>query len=66
MTCDLLQSVKSDRYILQSTRLPDEEQGGIASRHAPQFLMHFGPMAEEILYSTFSYNLQREDGTVIY
>lgn len=58
-----MQSVKRDRHVLQSTRLPDEEQDGITSRHAPQFLMHLGPMAEEIVYSTFGYNLQQDDGT---
>lgn len=66
LSCDLLQSVKSDRHILQSTRLPDEEQDGITSRHAPQFLMHLGPVAEEIVNSTLSYNLQKEDGRDTY
>lgn len=55
-----MQSVENDRYILESTRLPDEEEGGITCRHAPQFLMNFGPMAEEIVYAPFSYNLWKE------
>ncbi len=60
--CDLLQFVKRNRYILQSTRLPDEEQDSITVRHAPKFLMHLWSMAEEIVYSTLSYDLHKEDG----
>lgn len=49
---DLLQSVKRDGHVLQSTGLLDEEQHGFPSRHAPQLLMHLGPMAEEVVRST--------------
>lgn len=63
LNCDLLQSVKSDRHILQPTRLPDEKKDGIATRHAPQFLMHLGAMAEEVIYPTFGYNLHRKART---
>lgn len=62
LTYDLVQSVKNDRYILQSTSLPYEEQGGITCRHAPQFLMNFGPMAQKIVYAPFSYNLKKGSG----
>lgn len=63
MTCDLLQSVKRDRNVLQSTRLPDEEQDGIPFGQAPKLLMHLGTMAEEIVYATLGHNLQEEDDT---
>lgn len=66
LTYDLVQSVVNDRYILESTSLPDEEEGGITCRHAPQFLMNFGPMAEEIVYAPFSYNLRKESGIQIH
>lgn len=65
LTYDLVQSVENDRYILESTSFPDEEEGGITCRHAPQFLMNFGPMAEEIVYAPFSYNLRKERGIQI-
>lgn len=53
-----MKSVKNDRYILQSTGLLDEEQGGITGGHAPKFLMNFRPMAQQIIYASFSYNLK--------
>lgn len=55
-----MQSVKSDRYILQSTGFPDEEQGGITCGHAPKFLVNFGPMAQQIVYASFSYHLKKQ------
>lgn len=57
-----MQSVKSDRYILQSTGLPDEEQGGITCGHAPKFLVNFRSMAQQIVYASFSYNLKEQSG----
>lgn len=62
MMKDLLQSVKRDRYVLQSTRLPEEEQDGVTARHAPQLLMHFGPVADEVVHATLSYNLRTGQG----
>lgn len=55
----LLQSVKSDGHILQSTRLPDEEKDGVTSRHAPQFLVHLWPVAEEVVHTTFGDDLKK-------
>lgn len=57
-----MQSVKSDRHILQLTGLPDEEQGGITCGHSPKFLVNFGPMAQQILYASFSYDLKGQSG----
>ncbi|TNN62941.1 hypothetical protein EYF80_026821 [Liparis tanakae] len=54
------QFVKCDGHILQATCLLDEEQHGIPSRHAPQLLMHLGPMAEEVVQSTLRDDLQKE------
>lgn len=56
--CNLLQSVKSNGHILQSTRLPDEEKDGVASRHAPQFLVHLWAVAEEVVHTTFGDDLE--------
>lgn len=60
LNCDLLQSVKSDGHVLQSTRLPDEEKDGVAGRHAPQFLVHLWAVAEEVVHTTFGDDLKRE------
>lgn len=60
LNCDLLQSVKSDGHVLQSTRLPDEEKDGVAGRHAPQFLVHLWAVAEEVVHTTFGDDLKKE------
>lgn len=62
VTYDLMQSVKSDRYVLQSAGLPDEEQDGITCGHAPKLLVNFRPMAQQIVYASFSYNLKEQSG----
>lgn len=55
----LLQSVKCDRHVLQLTRVSDEGKDGISTWHPPQLLVHLGPVAEEIVHSALSYNLQK-------
>lgn len=60
LNCNLLQPVKSNRHILQSTRLPDEEKDGVASRHAPQFLVHLWAVAKEVVHTTFGDDLISE------
>lgn len=64
MKCpDLLKPVKCDGDILQLARVSDEGENGVTSGHAPQLLVHFGPMTEKVLHPTFSYDLQKEGGT---